>query len=158
MFQRLDGKPAIITSSQIPKQPASAPDAPVALPRSVSAPNLKIEAPQAQPPTQPTQSISIAGIATAPVIMSNLAPTVSAEDIKASLGNMGGGVKEVHIISSNGQSIQVRVHFKKPVEGGQECISRFNGVIADGTYLPPLQLLWLLFASECLLSAANGRS
>ena len=71
--------------------------------------------------------------------MSNLASTVSAQDIKTSLGTIGGGVKEVHIISSNAESIQVRVHFEKPVEGAQECISRFNGIIADGTTfrIPP---------------------
>lgn len=101
----------------------------------MSAPNLRPRQPtiQPRPANKPQQSISIAGIATAPIIMSNLASTVSAQDIKTSLGTIGGGVKEVHIISSNAESIQVRVHFEKPVEGAQECISRFNGIIADGT-------------------------
>jgi len=118
-------------SPQTIKQSVLTPTAPA----SMSAPNLRPRQPtiQPRPANKPQQSISIAGIATAPIIMSNLASTVSAQDIKTSLGTIGGGVKEVHIISSNAESIQVRVHFEKPVEGAQECISRFNGIIADGT-------------------------
>ena len=64
--------------------------------------------------------------------MSNLAPNVSVEDIKAALGNIGGGIREVHLMSHTGQSLKARITFKKPPEGNQECISRFNGVKADG--------------------------
>jgi hypothetical protein len=84
------------------------------------------------PSTAPSApSISIAGTATANVILSNLAPTVSVEDIRATFANIGGGVKEVHIMSSTGQSLQVKVAFKKP-EGGRECIAKYNGIKADG--------------------------
>lgn len=82
-------------------------------------------------PNMPVPSISIAGTATANVILSNLAPTVSVEDVKATLAGIGGGVKEVHIISSTGQGLQVKVAFRKS-EGGQECIAKFNGIKADG--------------------------
>jgi len=81
--------------------------------------------------TTATPSISIAGTANAYVILSNLAPTVSVEDIKVTLAGIGGGVKEVHIISSTGQNLQVKVAFKKP-EGGRECIAKFDGIKADG--------------------------
>jgi hypothetical protein len=85
------------------------------------------------PPNLPsTTSIFIAGTASAYVILSNLAPTVSVEDIKVTLAGIGGGVKEVHIISSTGQGLQVKVAFRKP-EGGRECIAKFNGIKADGT-------------------------
>jgi hypothetical protein len=84
-------------------------------------------------PTIPTQSISIAGTATAYVILSNLAPSVSAEDVRGTLSGIGGGVKEVHIISSTGQGIQVKVAFMRP-EGGRECIAKFNGINADGIH------------------------
>jgi len=84
-------------------------------------------------PKIPTQSISIAGTATAYVILSNLAPSVSAEDVRGTLSNIGGGVKEVHIISSTGQGIRVKVAFMKP-EGGRECIAKFNGINADGIH------------------------
>lgn len=89
--------------------------------KSISSPNL---------PSIP--SISIAGTASAYVVLSNLAPTVSVEDIKVTLAGIGGGVKEVHIISSTGPGLQVKVAFKKP-EGGRECIAKFNGIKADGT-------------------------
>ena len=89
--------------------------------KSISSPNL---------PSIP--SISIAGTASAYVVLSNLAPTVSVEDIKVTLAGIGGGVKEVHIISSTGPGLQVKVAFKNP-EGGRECIAKFNGIKADGT-------------------------
>ena len=96
--------------------------------KSVSAPNL---------PSTP--SISIAGTASAYVILSNLAPTVSVEDIKVTLAGVGGGVREVHIISSTGQGLQVKVAFKKP-EGGRECVAKFNGIKADGDTICLLML------------------
>jgi len=32
------------------------------------------------------------------------------------------------------EGLQVKVTFNKPAEGGKECIARFDGVVADGTY------------------------
>jgi hypothetical protein len=84
------------------------------------------------PSNDPTPSIFIAGTATASVIISNLAPNVSVEDIKVALGNIGGGIKEVHIMSHTGQSLKAKVSFKDPARGNKECISKFNGVKADG--------------------------
>ena len=108
--------------------------------KSLSTPNFATIQPlPPQPPRQfqkpPQQSISIAGTASANVVLSNLAPTVSVEDIKATLADIGGGVKEVHIISSTGQGLKVKVAFRKPAEGGRECIAKFNGIVADGTIL-----------------------
>ena len=77
-------------------------------------------------------SITIAGVATASVIISNLAPTVSVEDIKTTLANIGGGVTEVHIISSTGQGLKARVQFRKAAEGAKDCVAKFHGVKADG--------------------------
>jgi len=104
--------------------------------KSLSTPNFaSIQSSSPQPPLQTQkpqqQSISIAGTASANVILSNLAPTVSVEDIKATLKDVGGGVKEVHIMSAQGGSLQVRVAFRKP-EGARECIEKFNGIRADG--------------------------
>jgi hypothetical protein len=101
--------------------------------KSQSTPNLAALQPPPRPAQQQqqTQVISIAGIASANVILSNLAPTVSVEDIKATLKDIGGGVKEVHIISAQGGSLQVRVAFRKP-EGSKECVEKFNGIKADG--------------------------
>lgn len=93
-------------------------------------------------PTGPKQSIDIAGTASAYVVLSNLAPQVSVEDIKASFANIGGGVKEVHIISATGQGLQVKVAFRRP-EGGRDCIEKFNGIKADGNTS--------IFHSLCLL-------
>jgi len=59
---------------------------------------------------------------------------VSVEDIKLTLGNIGGGVKEVHIMSQgkSGQGLQAKVSFVRPAEGGRDCIARFDGIVADG--------------------------
>jgi hypothetical protein len=112
-------------------KPSNPPKAPAAMTKSISTPNLAPSAPA------PAQSITIAGTATSCVILSNLAPTVSVEDVKATLAGIGGGVKEVHIMShgNSGQGLQVKVAFGKPAEGGRECIARFNGVVADGMTL-----------------------
>jgi hypothetical protein len=128
-------QPLFPPKAPAPKAPAVAnkpfnpPKAPAIMTKSISAPDL--------PPSAPAQSISIAGTATSCVILSNLAPTVSVEDVKATLAGIGGGVKEVHIMShgNSGQGLQVKVAFVKPAEGGKECIARFNGVVADGTTL-----------------------
>jgi hypothetical protein len=56
---------------------------------------------------------------------------------------MGGGVREVHIISRSGKSgegLQAKVTFNKPAEGGKACIAKFHGVEADGT-IPSLPLV-----------------
>jgi hypothetical protein len=113
--------------------PPSTPTAPAAMKKSFSTPNLvafQSPKPAPQPPKEP-QSISIAGIASANVILSNLASTVSVEDIKATLKDIGGGVKEVHMMSAQDGSLQVKVSFRKP-EGARECVERFNGITADG--------------------------
>ena len=104
--------------------------------KSLSTPNFaSIPPPSPHPPLhsqQPQQqSISIAGTASANVILSNLAATVSVEDIKSTLKDVGGGVKEVHIMSTQGGSLQVKVAFRKP-EGARECVEKFNGIRADG--------------------------
>lgn len=107
----------------------SGPATSVALTRSESSPQLS------------SPAITIAGTASSSVILSNLAPTVSVEDIKGTLAGIGGGVREVHIMSRSGKSgegLQVKVTFNKPAEGGKECIARFNGVVADGTFLTVL--------------------
>ena len=59
---------------------------------------------------------------------------MSVEDIKLTLGNIGGGVKEVHIMSQgkSGQGLQAKVSFVRPAEGGRDCIARFDGIVADG--------------------------
>ena len=102
-------------------------------------------------PVISSPSISIAGTASANVILSNLAPTVSVEDIKVVLGGIGGGVKEVHIMSSTGHGLKVKVAFKKP-EGGKECITKFNGLRADGI---PLPLLCLRTFPDCWFRSNN---
>jgi len=104
--------------------------------KSLSTPNFATIQPlPPQPPRQfqkpPQQSISIAGTASANVVLSNLAPTVSVEDIKATLKDVGGGVTEVHIMSAQGGSLQVKVAFRKP-DGARECVEKLNGIIADG--------------------------
>jgi hypothetical protein len=78
--------------------------------------------------------MSIAGTATAYVVVQNLSPAVSVADIKAVFANIGGGIKEVHIMSSTGENLKVKVAFRKP-EGGRECIEKFDGKRADGKYI-----------------------
>jgi hypothetical protein len=81
---------------------------------------------------------------------------VSVEDIKATLGEIGGGVREVHLMSRSGregrEGLQVKVNFNKPAEGGKECIARFNGVVADGTRpsfpaVSPIHLFYVFFGA-----------
>ena len=67
--------------------------------------------------------------------MSNITPTASVDDIRAILAGLGGGVKELQIVSQSNQSdggLRVKVTFNKPAEGGKQCIERFDGVVADG--------------------------
>jgi len=97
-----------------------------------SASTSNLHSPQVQASySSPTQPISIAGTATAYVIVQNLSSAVSVADIKAVFGNIGGGVKEVHIMSSTGENLKVKVAFRRP-EGGRECIAIFDGKKADG--------------------------
>jgi hypothetical protein len=109
----------------------SIPTGPAAMKKSASTSNL--HSPQAQPSysSSSVQPISIAGTATAYVIVQNLSPAVSVADIKAVFANIGGGVKEVHIMSSTGETLKVKVAFRTP-EGGRDCIANFDGKKADG--------------------------
>ena len=99
-----------------------------------SASTSNLNSPQFQPTysSSSAQPMSIAGTATAYVIVKNLSPAVSVVDIKAVFANIGGGVKEVYIMSSTGENLQVKVAFRRP-EGGRECIEKFDGRKADGT-------------------------
>lgn len=129
LFQRIDSDRVVFPPS---KAPPKAPTRPAALTKSVSTPNLN-----PQPTSMPSsnRSISIAGAASASVIMSNITPSASVEDIRAILAGLGSGVKEIHIISQSSQSdrgLKVKVTFMNPAEGGRQCIDRFNGVVADG--------------------------
>jgi hypothetical protein len=101
-----------------------------------SASTSNLQSPQAQPSysSSSVQPISIAGAATAYVVVQNLSPAVSVADIKAVFGNIGGGVKEVHIMSSTGENLKVKVAFRRP-EGGRDCIAHFDGKKADGNNL-----------------------
>jgi len=119
-----------VKSNQVLFSSPTAPTAAAAMKKSFSTPNLVALQPPKPAPKEP-QSISIAGIASASVILSNLASTVSVEDIKATLKDIGGGVKEVHIVSTQGGSLQVKVSFRKS-EGAKECVERYNGIMADG--------------------------
>ena len=164
LFKRLDnGHTPIPKAPQVPKkdilqfppprnQPPrtttpSGPAVSVALTRSESSPQLS-------PPT-----ISIAGTASSSIILSNLAATVSVEDVKETLAGIGGGVSEVHIMSRSGrlgEGLQAKVTFNKPAEGGKECIARFNGVVADGTIHTLLKTVHIPFeccrrSSPCML-------
>jgi hypothetical protein len=87
----------------------------------------------AAPAASSAPSISLAGAAMRSIIMSNLSPTVSVQDVSSALTGMGGGVKEISLFNQpNRGPISAKITFFNPAEGGRECIERYNGVMADG--------------------------
>ena len=132
LFQRLDSDRVIFPPAKA--SPKASAKKPPALTKSFSTPNVPSQTTRVVPSLR---SISIAGAANASVIMSNITPTASVEDIRAILAGLGGGVKELHIVSQGNQTgagLKVKVTFNNPTEGGRQCIERFNGVVADGIY------------------------
>jgi hypothetical protein len=143
LFQRMDPNRVIFPPAPTAQAPAKAPPRPVALTKSFSTSNIPLQPAQTPTPTA-FRSISIAGAASASVIMSNITPTASVEDIRTILAGIGGGVRELHIISQAHQSdggLKVKVTFNNPSEGGRQCIERFNGIVADGNLLSKFELM-----------------